>query len=151
MIKSELIKEPCNLYIKHSVTIDLDTLEVLHQKLTNACYTEIEYRFSVRRTDYTCNEVSEIQTIFSQEGISEIFALDMSCRNENYKTISIKFDKSFDYYLNIHASDSEPSDLMKELLAIIEEKKFTRIQMAYTNNCEVRKNSMGDFNFLFFI
>ena len=126
MIKSELIKDPCDLYIKHSVTINLDTLEVLHQKLTNARYTEIEYRFSARRTNYTCNKVSEIRTIFSQEGISEISALDMSCRNEKCKTISIRFGKGFDYYLNIHAPDSEPSDLMKEILAIIEEKKNRR-------------------------
>lgn len=124
MIKSELIKDPCDLYIKHSVTIDLDTLEVIHQKLTNACYTEIEYRFSARRTNYTCNMVNEIRTIFSQEGISEISDLDMNCRNENYKFISIRFGKSYDYYLNIHASDSEPSDLMKELLAIIDEKNL---------------------------
>lgn len=60
MIKSELIKDPCDLYIKYSVTIDLDTLEVIHQKLINACYTEIEYRFSARHTNYTCNEISEI-------------------------------------------------------------------------------------------
>lgn len=124
MIKSELIKDPCDLYIKYSVTIDLDTLEVIHQKLINACYTEIEYRFSARHTNYTCNEISEIRDIFSQEGISEISALDMSCRNEKCKTISIRFGKSFDYYLNIHASDSEPSDLMKEILAIIEEKNL---------------------------
>lgn len=124
MIKSELIKDPCDLYIKHSVTIDLNTLEILHQKLTNAYYTEIEYRFSARRTNYTCNKVSEIRTIFSQEGISEISALNISCRNEEYKTISIRFDKSFDYYLNIHSSDSEPIDLMKELLAIIKEKNL---------------------------
>ena len=124
MIKYYLIKDPYDLYIKHPITIDLDTLEVIHQKLTNACYTEIEYRFSVRRTNYTCNIVSEIRNIFSQEGISEISDLDMNCRNENYKFISIRFGKSYDYYLNIHASDSESSDLMKELLAIIEEKNL---------------------------
>lgn len=86
MIKSELIKDPCDLYIKHSVTIDLDTLEVIHQKLTNACYTEIEYRFSARRTNYTCNMVNEIRTIFSQEGISEISNLDMIRKSSSNAT-----------------------------------------------------------------
>lgn len=37
----------------------------------------------------------------------------MSCRNENYKNISIKFGRGFDYYLNIYSSDSEPSDYKK--------------------------------------
>ena len=72
MIKSELIKDPCDLYIKHSVTLDLDTLEVLHQKLTNARYTEIEYRFSARRTNYTCNKAVKYEP-FSLKKVSRKF------------------------------------------------------------------------------
>ena len=36
MIKSELIRDPSNLYIKYSVIIDLDTLEIIHQKLVRS-------------------------------------------------------------------------------------------------------------------
>lgn len=124
MIKSELIREPSNLYIKYSVIIDLDTLEIIHQKLVRSGYSRIDYSFSAHHTKYTCNDITEIRTIFSQNAISEISSLEMSCRNENYKSISIKFGKGFDYYLNISSSDSESNDLMKEILAIINEKNI---------------------------
>lgn len=124
MINHELIKEPINFYIKYSVIIDLDTLEVINQKLIQSNYTEIKYSFPVRNTNYTCNKVSEIGKIFSDEGISEINKLDISCRNDKFKSISIKFEKTFGYYLNIHSSDSEPRDLMKAILLIIEEKNI---------------------------
>ena len=124
MIRSELIREPSNLYIKYSVIVDLDALEIIHQKLLRSGYSRIDYSFSAHHTRYTCNDVTEMRTIFSQNAISEISSLDMSCRNENYKSISIKFGKGFDYYLNISSSDSEPNDLMKEILAIINEKNI---------------------------
>lgn len=124
MIQHELIKEPTNLYIKYSVIIDLDTLEIIYQKLVQSNYTKIEYRFSVRNTKYTCNKVSEVRTIFSNEGISEIDEIDISCRNEECKSISIRFGKSSDYYLNIYSLYPESNALMKEILAIIEEKNI---------------------------
>lgn len=124
MIRSELIREPSNLYIKYSVILDLDTLEIIHQKLVRSGYSRIDYSFSAHHTKYNCNDVNEMRIIFSQNAISEISALDISYRNENYKTISIKFGRGFDYYLNIYSSDSEPSDLMEEILAIISEKNI---------------------------
>ena len=126
MIKSELIKDPIDLYIKYSIIIDLDTLDIIHNKLVNANCSEIEYKFSVRKTNYVCNTVNEIRTIFSQEGISEIAELNINCRTEQYNTIFIKFGGGSNYHLSIHSFDPEPKDLMKEILAIINDNNILR-------------------------
>lgn len=124
MIKYELTKEPIDLYIRHSVIIDLDTLEIIHQKLIQSKYNEIEYRFSVRNTNYICNEVWEVRKIFSDEGVTKINELDISCRNDEYKTITLRFKKSSTYYLHVNSLYAESNALIKEILAIIEEKNI---------------------------
>jgi hypothetical protein len=124
MISHVLIKEPTNFYIKYSVVVDLDTLEIVQQKLFQYDYNKIEYKFSIRNTNYTCNKVSEMRTIFSDEGISEIRKLDITCRNNECSTIFIEFRNSSDYYLKIYSSEAEPRDLMKAILLIIKEQNI---------------------------
>ena len=62
MINRELITEPNNFYIRYSVVVDSDTLEIIQQKLLQYDYTKIEYKFSIRNTRYTCNEVRKMRT-----------------------------------------------------------------------------------------
>lgn len=50
MIKSEPIREPNNLYIKYSVIIELDTLEIIHQKLVQSGCSKIDYLFPAHHT-----------------------------------------------------------------------------------------------------
>ena len=124
MISHTLIKEPTNFYIKYSVVIDLNTLEVIQQKLIQYDYTEIDFDFSIRNTKYNCSNVNDVRTVFSNEGVSKINRLDMTCRNNKHPTIFIEFQNSSDYYLRIYSSDPEPRDLMKAILLIVEEKNI---------------------------
>lgn len=88
MIKSKAIQEPTNLYIKHSIIIDLDVLRIIHQKLLRSSYNKIEYKFSIRKTDYICNDIDELHSIFEQNGVSELNKLDINCQDELLRNFS---------------------------------------------------------------
>lgn len=129
MIKSEPIREPNNLYIKYSVIIELDNLEIIHQKLVQSGCSKIDYLFPAHHTRYTCENINDIRNVFVREGLSEIAELEIDCRNnDNKKVIDMIFKKHSllfeEYFLKIHPSDTESQSLAEEIFSILNEKNI---------------------------
>lgn len=148
MIRSEPINEPKNLYIKYSVIIDLDTLEIIHQKLVQSGYSKIDYLFPAHHTRYTCENIDDIRNVFAREGLSEISELEMDCRNkDSQKTINITFKKYsllFDeYFLKIKPSDTESQNLAEEIFSILNEQNKYNFKRLANKITSLQKTAYG--------
>ena len=134
MIKSKAIPEPTTLYIKHSIVIDLDVLKIIHQKLVRANYNKIEYKFLIRKTEYLCNDIDELRSVFEQNGVSELNELDINCQDELSRIFSIKFGKNemlfHSHCCSIYQSENtvESHNLADEIFMLLNEKNRYRFK-----------------------
>lgn len=134
MIKSKAIQELTTLYIKHSIVIDLDVLKIIHQKLVRANYNKIEYKFSIRKTEYICNDIDELRSVFEQNGVSELNELDINCQDEFRRIFSIKFGKKETLFhlhcCSIYQSENtvESHNLADEIFMLLNEKNDYRFK-----------------------
>lgn len=133
MIKQESIEKLEDLYIKYSIIIDLDTLEIIHQKLLHSSYNKIEYKLSAHKTRYTCENIEDLRNVFVREGLSEIHELEMDCKDKDYKkAITITFKEYrllFDtHFLRIHPADSESQNIAEEIFSILNERNLYNLK-----------------------
>ena len=147
MIKSEPIREPNNLYIKYSVIIELDTLEIIDQKLVQSGCSKIDYLFPAHHTRYTCENINDIRNVFVREGLSEIAELEIDCRNnDNKKVIDMTFKKHSllfeEYFLKIHPSDTESQSLAEEIFSILNEKNIYNFKRLANKIVSLKKNGL---------